>query len=97
VLVSAGFDAHADDPLGSMQITSAGFGALCARVQAIADRHANGKLILALEGGYNLAALRSSVRACLEVLAGGEPANISASASKQLGVLAELFATANQL
>ena len=70
VLVSAGFDAHRDDPIGSMAVTEAGFAFLCAIVRDIADRHANGRLALILEGGYDVAALASSVRACIEVLAG---------------------------
>ncbi len=73
VLVSAGFDAHRTDPLGSMAVTDAGFAFLCAMVRDIADRHANGRLALFLEGGYNAAALASSVRACIEVLAGSFP------------------------
>ncbi len=43
VLVSAGFDAHADDPLGAMGITDAGFGAMCARLRHVADTHAGGR------------------------------------------------------
>ncbi len=73
VLVSAGFDAHRNDPLGSMALTDAGFACLCAMVRDIADRHANGRLALFLEGGYDAAALASSVRACIEVLAGSSP------------------------
>ncbi|MEE8170520.1 MAG: histone deacetylase [Phycisphaerae bacterium] len=70
VLVSAGFDAHRHDPLGSMAMTEAGFAFLCAIVRDIADRHANGRLALILEGGYDVVALASSVRTCIEVLAG---------------------------
>ena len=70
VLVSAGFDAHRDDPIGGMAVTDTGFAFLCAMVRDIADRHANGRLVLVLEGGYDATALSSSVRACIEVLAG---------------------------
>ncbi len=73
VLVSAGFDAHRDDPIGSMEVTDAGFASLCALVRDIADRHANGRLALILEGGYDAPALASSVGACIEVLAGSTP------------------------
>ncbi len=73
VLVSAGFDAHADDPLGDMQVSEAGFAQLCARAKALADRYSQGRVLLTLEGGYALSALQASVRACLEVLAGAEP------------------------
>ncbi|HLT38723.1 MAG TPA: histone deacetylase [Enhygromyxa sp.] len=97
VLVSAGFDAHVDDPLGGMEITTQGFAALCARVQAIADRHAGGKLILALEGGYALAALRASVAGCIEILAGAEPPNIRERPRSGTAPLAEQFAQLNEL
>jgi len=79
VLVSAGFDAHRDDPLGGMMLTEAGFANLCAVVMGIADRHAHGRMALVLEGGYNLAALARSVRACVEVLAGSEPPPVAGS------------------
>jgi acetoin utilization deacetylase AcuC-like enzyme len=70
VLVSAGFDAHAADPLGDMNVTERGFAAMCTAVRRIADLHAKGRLVLVLEGGYDLNALVASSRACLEVLTG---------------------------
>jgi acetoin utilization deacetylase AcuC-like enzyme len=70
LLVSAGFDAHRDDPLGGMGVTAEGFGGLCRRVSDVARRHAAGRLVLVLEGGYDLRALAESVHACVEVLAG---------------------------
>lgn len=70
VLVSAGFDAHADDPLGQMELSEEGFADLCAEVVAIAERDAGGRLALFLEGGYDLDALARSVAACVEVLEG---------------------------
>jgi acetoin utilization deacetylase AcuC-like enzyme len=73
VLVSAGFDAHRDDPLGAMKLTEEDFAALCGAVKGIADRHCDGKMVLTLEGGYDLRGLAASVRACLEVLAGAAP------------------------
>ncbi len=73
VLVSAGFDAHADDPLGGMNVTEEGFATVCRLVKEIADRHADGRLALILEGGYDLGALARSVRACVEVLGGQAP------------------------
>ncbi|MFO7568108.1 MAG: histone deacetylase [Enhygromyxa sp.] len=97
VLVSAGFDAHEDDPLGGMQITTEGFAAMCARVRAIADRHAGGKLILALEGGYALEALRASARACLEILAGGEAPTIAERPRSGTADLIAQFARAHEL
>ena len=70
VLVSAGFDAHRQDPLGGMTLTAEGFADLCATVMAIADAHAKGRLVLVLEGGYDLEGLSESAYACVEVMAG---------------------------
>ena len=74
VLISAGFDAHRDDPLGGMNVTDMGFARMCAVAREIAKRHANGRIAAFLEGGYNLAALARSTHACIEVLAGTQPA-----------------------
>jgi acetoin utilization deacetylase AcuC-like enzyme len=73
VLVSAGFDAHRDDPLGGMELTEEGFADLCAIVQGIADQYADGRLMLLLEGGYDLVGLARSVLACTRVLSGSSP------------------------
>src|SRR5256885_15011907 len=53
-----------------MAVTSDGFAALCGAVKAVADRHCKDRLVLTLEGGYDLPALARSVRGCVEVLAG---------------------------
>jgi len=66
VLVSAGFDPYVKDPLGGMKLTGAGFGALAAIVRDIAETACNGKVLLALEGGYNPDGLREGVRAVLQ-------------------------------
>jgi acetoin utilization deacetylase AcuC-like enzyme len=71
VLVSAGFDAHRADPLGEMNVTERGFAAMCTAVRRIAEDHARSRLVLLLEGGYDLEGLVGSSRACLQVLAGG--------------------------
>ena len=68
VIISAGFDAHRDDPLASMGLTEAGYSDLTGLVVGIAKRHAQGRLLSALEGGYNLTALGASVDAHLKVL-----------------------------
>ncbi len=70
VVVSAGFDAHRQDPLGGMALTEEGFADLCATAKAIADAHAGGRLVLVLEGGYDLDGLARSAHACVEILAG---------------------------
>jgi acetoin utilization deacetylase AcuC-like enzyme len=66
VLISAGFDAHARDPLGGMAVTEAGFRAMTRSLLAIARRHAGGRCAAILEGGYDLDAIRSSASAVLE-------------------------------
>ncbi len=53
VLISAGFDAHKDDPIGSLGLESDDFARLTLMVKAIASAHAGGKIISVLEGGYN--------------------------------------------
>jgi acetoin utilization deacetylase AcuC-like enzyme len=70
-IVSAGFDAHARDPLAEMRVSERGFAAMCTAVRDVAP---GGKLVLLLEGGYDLDALADSARACVEVLAGGSEA-----------------------
>jgi acetoin utilization deacetylase AcuC-like enzyme len=69
LLVSAGFDAHARDPLGGMEVSTAGFAAMAERACAVADEVCGGKIVLALEGGYDLDALAESVAAVVSVLA----------------------------
>jgi acetoin utilization deacetylase AcuC-like enzyme len=67
VLVSAGYDAHADDPLADCLVTEAGFAAMAGSVRRLADA-LGVPLGLVLEGGYDLRALASSLVATLEVL-----------------------------
>lgn len=61
ILISAGFDAHKDDPIGGMQVTTEGFYKLTELVCRFANRTCNGRIISFLEGGYNLKALSESV------------------------------------
>jgi acetoin utilization deacetylase AcuC-like enzyme len=68
VIISAGFDAHKDDPLASMGLTEAGYADLTGIVAGIARRHAKGRVLSSLEGGYNLAALAVSVDTHLQAL-----------------------------
>ena len=63
LLISAGYDAHERDPLASMRMTAAGYGAIVASLSAIAARH--GALALVTEGGYELAAVRECLDASL--------------------------------
>jgi acetoin utilization deacetylase AcuC-like enzyme len=68
VIISAGFDAHKDDPLASMGLTEAGYADLTSIVAGIAKRHAGGRILSSLEGGYNLTALAASVDSHLKAL-----------------------------
>lgn len=68
VLVSAGFDAHRDDPLGGMNVTQEGFAELTSIVKGIAGAHAKGRLVSVLEGGYGLDGLAGSTEAHLRAL-----------------------------
>jgi acetoin utilization deacetylase AcuC-like enzyme len=68
ILVSAGFDAHRDDPLADCVVTEAGFAAMTASLRRLADE-LGVPLGLVLEGGYDVDALSRSLIACLEVLA----------------------------
>jgi acetoin utilization deacetylase AcuC-like enzyme len=77
VLVSAGFDAARGDPLGEMLVTRHGFAYMTRVCQTLADRHADGRIALMLEGGYDPPTLAANVRACVEVLAGAEGPQIA--------------------
>jgi acetoin utilization deacetylase AcuC-like enzyme len=72
VLVSAGFDAHRADPLADLLLSSGDFAALAQTAAELAP--SPGRLVLFLEGGYDLGALRSSVAATLGALVGAGPA-----------------------
>jgi acetoin utilization deacetylase AcuC-like enzyme len=61
VIVSAGFDAHRADPLAQLEVETEDFVWLTEELLAIADRHARGRLVSVLEGGYDLNALAESV------------------------------------
>ena len=69
IFISAGFDAHRDDDLGQMNLTEQDFAWITARIKQVADRHAKGRIVSALEGGYHLGALGRSVEAHIRVLA----------------------------
>ena len=70
VLVSAGFDAHAADPLGGLALLDGDFGDLSRVVCDIADEYAEGRLVSFLEGGYDLRALAASAGRHVAALAG---------------------------
>ena len=69
VLFSAGFDAHAEDDMAMLRFTDADYAWVTQQVKDIADRHAEGRVVSMLEGGYDLSALGRSVVQHLRVLA----------------------------
>lgn len=70
VLVSAGQDPHQADPLSGMNLTTEAFGSMASSVKEIADSCCEGRLVAALEGGYNLNALAESIVAILRAFKG---------------------------
>ena len=71
ILISAGFDAHWNDPLAGMQLTEAGYGQLTEIILELANAFCDGRVISLLEGGYNLEMLAKSVAAHIEVMLRG--------------------------
>ena len=69
MFISAGFDAHREDDLGQLGLTENDYTWITSRVKDIAKKHASGRIVSSLEGGYNLSALGRSVEAHLRVLA----------------------------
>jgi len=61
LMISAGFDAHRDDPLAQIELSEEGFEQMTDRLVAASTRHCNGRIVSVLEGGYNLRALGRSV------------------------------------
>jgi len=70
IFISAGFDAHREDDLGMLGLVEADYEWITERIVALAARHAGGRIVSCLEGGYNLGALARSVAAHVRVLAG---------------------------
>jgi acetoin utilization deacetylase AcuC-like enzyme len=70
VFISAGFDAHREDDLGQLGLVEADYEWITQRIKGVADRHAGGRIVSCLEGGYHLGALARSVATHLRVLAG---------------------------
>ena len=69
IFISAGFDAHREDDLGQMGLVEQDYTWITTQIKEVARRHANGRIVSALEGGYNLSALARSVEAHIRVLA----------------------------
>ncbi|HMC57856.1 MAG TPA: histone deacetylase, partial [Candidatus Solibacter sp.] len=73
LLISAGFDSRIGDPLGSFTLTDRDFADLTRAVMGIADRHAGGRVVSVLEGGYSLEGLASAAVAHVTALVGAAP------------------------
>lgn len=70
IFISAGFDAHKDDPLGAMNLVEADYAWITRQVMHAAEELAGGRIVSSLEGGYNLEALAGSAVAHIRTLAG---------------------------
>lgn len=69
IFISAGFDAHREDDMGQMGLVEQDYAWITQRIKDVAQRHANGRIVSCLEGGYVLSALARSVEAHIRVLA----------------------------
>ncbi|MBD3892527.1 histone deacetylase family protein [Hydrogenophaga sp.] len=69
IFISAGFDAHREDDMGQLGLVEQDFAWITQRLKEVAQRHAQGRIVSCLEGGYDLSALARSVEAHLRVLA----------------------------
>jgi acetoin utilization deacetylase AcuC-like enzyme len=70
IIVSAGFDAHRDDPLASLAFTEADYAWVTRELVEVANRHAQGRIVSSLEGGYALSALGRSAAEHVRALLG---------------------------
>ncbi len=75
VMVSAGFDTYFKDPLGGMEVTSAGYATMAQVILDIAGECSDGKLLITLEGGYNLGGLKDGVKSVIKQLTGKKAAD----------------------
>ena len=71
IIISAGFDAHRDDPLGEINLSTGFYGWMTDRIMEMADKHAGGRIVSVLEGGYNLAMLPLCIEEHLKGLSTG--------------------------
>jgi acetoin utilization deacetylase AcuC-like enzyme len=83
LIISAGFDAHRDDPLAGLGLTAADYIALTERMIEVAP---DGRLLVVMEGGYDLTALGRSIGSVAAVLAGAEPPTFDGESATSEGV-----------
>jgi acetoin utilization deacetylase AcuC-like enzyme len=86
LLVSAGFDASARDPLAQMELSSDAFGWMARALARLADRSARGRMALVLEGGYDLVALEAGLGAAIDGMLSGRAADIQGAPDDDRGV-----------
>jgi acetoin utilization deacetylase AcuC-like enzyme len=96
ILVSAGYDAHWSDPIGPMVLSVTGYARLTRMLYELAADVCHGRIVLVLEGGYNLDALSTCVMASLQTLAGQtldkDPLGVITAPEPQVdGVIATLL------
>jgi acetoin utilization deacetylase AcuC-like enzyme len=82
IVVSAGFDIHAKDPLGGMQVTPVGFAGLTRLILDVARETCGGRVVFCLEGGYDGGALADSALAVLDELTGRTATDVAALAGR---------------
>ncbi len=85
ILVSAGYDGHWADPLAMMQLSISGFARIVETIKRLADGWCAGRLVLCLEGGYDLPALAASVKATFDVLQSNKVEDPLGPAPRQFG------------
>ena len=76
ILISAGFDTYSRDPLGGMGMTERGYARLTNIIMDVAERTCGGKIVITLEGGYDLDGLATSVKAVLRELSGNSTIDV---------------------
>jgi acetoin utilization deacetylase AcuC-like enzyme len=84
-MISAGFDAHAADPLATMRVTTEGFAAMAQRAVAVADDVCGGRVVALLEGGYDPGALAAGVAATIRAFDAPGDASIDSSPATRGG------------
>lgn len=100
LLVSAGYDAHWRDPLAHLAVSISGFAAMVAHLRDLAAELCGGRLMLTLEGGYDLAALAGAVAATCQVLLGepvDDPLGPAPEPERPLGTLIQRLAALHNL
>lgn len=99
VLISAGFDAHLNDPLASMRLTLAGYRWMTKQLKQVAAENCAGRMVLFLEGGYDLKALSESILVVLDELAGWgiDLGREELSPASELGAVRERIATLEEI